>query len=1190
MKRAKIYRGAILVFIIGFLCSLALSLKSFASANIFKIKNVELTELSATAEGNIWSFDEATIASDVTFHKLNDTARYTITFQNTDTVEHTIRAITDNNSSPFVTFYYDNHANKVIGAGEEFTLIVTVKYENEIAVATQRLQADMTKFFISIVNVEDFDEFFVVPDTGANTVFANGGAIESNVILIVSALGLVIAGVVYVKKHKKAAGMIVVLVAVVSFVTIATTVRALTFGGEEFTIATRFSIIDRFMLTWVDASGNEHKETVLYGEAPNTINTGKDGYNLVGWIDENGDPFDKTQVMTADTKIFPVFEPITYTVQIDTDGDGDADITTTVNYEESINLPNNNNDKPGHHPNGWTDGNGHHYDDGDDISGLITEDGGTITIIPDFAPNQYTVNLDTDGDGNADTSLNVTYGEEVNLPENQAEKPGHHPNGWTDGNGHHYDDGDDISGLLLDDGSVVTLMPDFAPNVFTVGLDYDGDGEDDTTLTVTYGQEALLPEAPDPEAGSRKNGWIDGEGNTYAEDEDISDLLLGNGESMSLKPNYLPIEYAIAIDTDNDGVADIVETVSYGESFTLPTNTATQPGYLPNGWVNGRTHYDNGDSVQNLTTVDGSTIEIAPDFVPRTMNICYTTTSDPTTVGEDKCETATFNRAYYMSENYYTRTGYDAASSWSLSDGGEKAYDADEEYYPNDDIIACGDNLNCTKTLYAMWDPHQTTISYAPGDSVTDATGTVANSTFTYDQQATFTSDTFFRPGYTQSGWKLNGTDYNLGGVISKWTVDEPSQTAKATWTPEVYNIAFNMNCRPNITGTGSMDNMTNITYDAGATLTPNEFSCGEGYSFAGWKRDNTGSLITNGGRADKFDVDANGDTVQLYAQWNIDDYFVAGMREAGKTKMTANDGKDYYKMQDMTTALCSFVPTATTNDNNKEIQLVDTRDGKIYWVSKLKDGKCWMTQNLDYDLDTTKTLTPNDTNITANWTPTTNIIPASQIETWRVINNRADSLNPGDWYYQEGSSVPTVHNYLTNGANANFSTTPFAANGTHTHIGNFYNFQAFTAIHDSTSLQNGTSSTSICPKGWTLPSDYLGLLSAYGAISVNGSTVTTINEKALTTKPLYFVRGGVILGTTDGIEPGQLGDPGVSFMYPTNIYNYTPKIGNFGMEMIQDTVLRVYNPATLENPTGNNIFQTRYGRGAGITVRCVAR
>lgn len=47
--------------------------------------------------------------------------------------------------------------------------------------------------------------------------------------------------------------------------------------------------------------------------------------------------------------------------------------------------------------------------------------------------------------------------------------------------------------------------------------------------------------------------------------------------------------------------------------------------------------------------------------------------------------------------------------------------------------------------------------------------------------------------------------------------------------------------------------------------------------------------------------------------------------------------------MQEMTSELCA---AAEIGD---EAQLTDSRDGKQYWVGKLTDGKCWMTQNLDY-------------------------------------------------------------------------------------------------------------------------------------------------------------------------------------------------------------------------------------------------
>lgn len=63
--------------------------------------------------------------------------------------------------------------------------------------------------------------------------------------------------------------------------------------------------------------------------------------------------------------------------------------------------------------------------------------------------------------------------------------------------------------------------------------------------------------------------------------------------------------------------------------------------------------------------------------------------------------------------------------------------------------------------------------------------------------------------------------------------------------------------------------------------------------------------------------------------------------------------------MQEMTSKICESVPTPTafteTGEINADVptaQLIDSRDGKSYWVAKLADGNCWMTQNLALDLD----------------------------------------------------------------------------------------------------------------------------------------------------------------------------------------------------------------------------------------------
>ena len=58
--------------------------------------------------------------------------------------------------------------------------------------------------------------------------------------------------------------------------------------------------------------------------------------------------------------------------------------------------------------------------------------------------------------------------------------------------------------------------------------------------------------------------------------------------------------------------------------------------------------------------------------------------------------------------------------------------------------------------------------------------------------------------------------------------------------------------------------------------------------------------------------------------------------------------------MQEMTPQICA---DAQENDTT---MLEDARDGKMYWVAKLADGNCWMTQNLELDLTAGESLTPN--------------------------------------------------------------------------------------------------------------------------------------------------------------------------------------------------------------------------------------
>ena len=72
-----------------------------------------------------------------------------------------------------------------------------------------------------------------------------------------------------------------------------------------------------------------------------------------------------------------------------------------------------------------------------------------------------------------------------------------------------------------------------------------------------------------------------------------------------------------------------------------------------------------------------------------------------------------------------------------------------------------------------------------------------------------------------------------------------------------------------------------------------------------------------------------------------------------------------YFSMQDFDDQTCTLIPTpANVDDPLPTAKMLDTRDGKVYNIAKLKDGKCWMQDNLALN-PITANLTSDNTNAT---------------------------------------------------------------------------------------------------------------------------------------------------------------------------------------------------------------------------------
>ncbi len=219
--------------------------------------------------------------------------------------------------------------------------------------------------------------------------------------------------------------------------------------------------------------------------------------------------------------------------------------------------------------------------------------------------------------------------------------------------------------------------------------------------------------------------------------------------------------------------------------------------------------------------------------------------------------------------------------------------------------------------------------------------------------------------------------------------------------------------------------------------------------------------------------------------------------------------------MQDMTTSICD------ASDMYETKQLKDTRDGKYYWVTKLADNKCWMTQNLDLDLNASTTpLTSVTSDVSTDWTPGDAGKNPAYTET-TASSSTVYSKTSGQRSWSLGNyriSDPTASSscgYPKNSAadcSVQFTAydTPTAANGdanAHYILGNHYQWDAATAGGEITA--NGQASSSICPKGWKLPESNSTAVGSFGGLINAGSIGSDIVK--LASSPYYFVRGGFV-------------------------------------------------------------------------------
>lgn len=268
-----------------------------------------------------------------------------------------------------------------------------------------------------------------------------------------------------------------------------------------------------------------------------------------------------------------------------------------------------------------------------------------------------------------------------------------------------------------------------------------------------------------------------------------------------------------------------------------------------------------------------------------------------------------------------------------------------------------------------------------------------------------------------------------------------------------------------------------------------------------------------------------------------------------------------------ITYSVCDYAAASSrANSYVDEALVMDLRDGKSYWIAKLEDGKCWMTQNLDHNISTTGTYNDINTDLGWNgstypselawdsatqtysntpsvtWSPSSGTTSLSSFSTSEIYPRSVDTGN----YYQLANLAASNTNtcdYVNNSdCSAYFTTTRSSWADLHYHVGNYYNIPAAAAINDANTIVDrdypggasfsSAAQTSICPRGWRIAyagfygydtnpatnfNDFYDLAKVYNSGS-NGVPLDNTNL-GFVLGPVYFVRAGYVRDNSTELE-----------------------------------------------------------------------
>jgi uncharacterized repeat protein (TIGR02543 family) len=650
-------------------------------------------------------------------------------------------------------------------------------------------------------------------------------------------------------------------------------------------------------------SGTADKDVTYdsaYGVLPVPTRT---GYAFDGWFTLSSGGTEVTSLSTVSTAsdhtIYAQWTANTYTVTYNSNKPASASGAisgTTADSSHTYDLAANLNAN-GYALTGWTftgwatasDG-VKAYDNVASVSNLTATDLATVTLYAVWTANTYTVTYNSNKPDSASGTIigttsdsSHTYDVYENLTFNSYTLTGWTFKGWATASDGEvtYCDLDLVNNLSAEDNATVTLYGIWTANGYTIAYNSNKPSIASSEVEGTTSSSSHIYDVSSnlTANGYSLTGWTfegwntqsDELGDSLEDEESILNLVDVDDTIITIYAVWNSNSYSIKYDSN------IPETATdemsgetsdsyhyYDYSAHLMFNGYALTGWAFDGWAAsaaGAVLYDDGESVNNLTSTDGATVTLYAVWIANEYTVSYNFNKPATASNDISGTTADSSHTYDVAANL-TTNGY-SLIGWTFG-GWATTSDGDVTYADEDSVSNLTSTDGATVTLYAVWTANKYTVSYnsnKPATASNDISGTTADSSHTYDVAANLTSNGYTLTGWTFDGWattSAGAVEYDNEESVSNLTAtDGTTVTLYAVWTANIYTINFN-------TQGGTVDPLSNsVTFDeeVGTLPTPTY----TGYTFLGW-------FTEEGGNGDKY-ISTTKYTVaghlHLYANWS---------------------------------------------------------------------------------------------------------------------------------------------------------------------------------------------------------------------------------------------------------------------------------------------------------------------------------